>query len=175
MDTFSLFISRRRRRNGDRPHCFCSTTPSPRSLPIRRPARERGNTALKANPPSHRCSPRHSAPAMAPKQGKAAQNSAASASQAASKNTKGAKKKKWSKGKVRCASRISALLLFIPLRSPLPYSTALRRASRKACSARLERTPAPPPTLLEFIAAVPSSRYDSNARRCWHSCFLTAR
>lgn len=38
---------------------------------------------------------------MAPKQGKAAANSAASASQSASKNAKGAKKKKWSKGKVR--------------------------------------------------------------------------
>lgn len=47
---------------------------------------------------------------MAPKQGKAAQNSAATASQAASKNQKGAKKKKWSKGKVK--EKANNLVLF---------------------------------------------------------------
>lgn len=47
---------------------------------------------------------------MAPKQGKAAQNTAAASSQAASKNTKGAKKKKWSKGKVK--EKANNLVLF---------------------------------------------------------------
>ena len=47
---------------------------------------------------------------MAPKQGKAAANSAASASQSASKNAKGAKKKKWSKGKVK--EKSNNLVLF---------------------------------------------------------------
>lgn len=54
---------------------------------------------------------------MAPKQGKAAQNSAAASSQAASKNQKGAKKKKWSKGKVS-NQRLEMGLIGIECRPP---------------------------------------------------------